>query len=458
MLADTDPDLPLDRVLAYARRHRGHDALAALTAAAYLAETEDAREAAVEGAAELRAVGVAPPTWAHALGTATAGRCLLVRDVYGEETTVVCEFTRDGERDALYVVIDHEDVDGVESDAWVGTEPNAIIASVTEQVAESDGLQSMTEVSPAEAAETIRSGLAALDDVVPPESEEFTRFRALVLARLRDMPGRPVPAAEEPPELDDAALAGLRDEFLGSADLPDTQAVREAAELIVDANQDLRIGPRRLDRFLHSGYAGAALDEPAREAFPAVIVAWTRYAAARAGLPEHAVKPLVELATGCGPHGVEAPEPDTTKLIGTYYPELSELPAGHMPDPDTIADIVARRLFALPDVPDGLHPADPDDRRAAIAAEHPGYADAEDLPDGVDPRLHLALHELVAGQLWHGDPPQAWQAARRLLDAGHDETDVRHTLTEVAARHLTDTPPGARIDTAKYATDLDALS
>lgn len=70
--------------------------------------------------------------------------------------------------------------------------------------------------------------------------------------------------------------------------------------------------------------------------------------------------------------------------------------------------------------------ADPDVRSLVIRHEHPEFEDAlTDRPDQIDlgdgpinPRLHLAMHEIVATQLWDDSPPEVWQTAVRLLDAG----------------------------------------
>jgi len=115
-----------------------------------------------------------------------------------------------------------------------------------------------------------------------------------------------------------------------------------------------------------------------------------------------------------------------------------------------VEDTVDRRVFAMPyygttidgeDFPK-LNPADPDERGLLIHGEHVEYHQALADPrwegeiDGVNPRLHLALHEVIANQMWDGDPPEAWQAARRLREHGMDRHDVLHELMGVAVEHL----------------------
>jgi hypothetical protein len=103
-----------------------------------------------------------------------------------------------------------------------------------------------------------------------------------------------------------------------------------------------------------------------------------------------------------------------------------------------------------------LDPTEQEDRRLMIIAEHPEYHEAladESSPgevDGVDPALHIAMHEIVATQLWDNDPPEAWQAAQRLSAAGIDRMDVLHALAGVVSRHV------HRAMTGDESTSIDA--
>jgi hypothetical protein len=117
-------------------------------------------------------------------------------------------------------------------------------------------------------------------------------------------------------------------------------------------------------------------------------------------------------------------------------------------DPSVLADpaarrqLLARRRFTVPTLVtslDGdeeveLDPADEDQRELLILAEHPEYramfADpmSEELIEGVNPRLHVALHQVIANQLWDDTPPEVWQAARRLLARGYDRHAILHAL------------------------------
>ncbi|HXF97943.1 MAG TPA: DUF1841 family protein [Gaiellaceae bacterium] len=133
----------------------------------------------------------------------------------------------------------------------------------------------------------------------------------------------------------------------------------------------------------------------------------------------------------------------------------------------------ARRAFACPRrrgryrglVLDGLDPADPDERRFLIEAEHPELQDAlerhEDVLVGgraVNPRLHILVHEIVANQLWDGDPPEVWETAKRLLGLGYERHEVLHMLGSVVTRELWSALHDRRLaDTARYVAALDEL-
>jgi hypothetical protein len=101
----------------------------------------------------------------------------------------------------------------------------------------------------------------------------------------------------------------------------------------------------------------------------------------------------------------------------------------------------ARRRFAVPTTAariDGddveLDPADEDQRELLIDAEHPQYGQvladpfSDELVEGVNPWLHVALHQVIATQLWEDSPVEVWQAAQRLLAAGYDRHAVLHAL------------------------------
>ena len=93
---------------------------------------------------------------------------------------------------------------------------------------------------------------------------------------------------------------------------------------------------------------------------------------------------------------------------------------------------------------DLLDPADPDDRRLLIEADHPMLQQAlqggreQIMLDGqvMEPKLHIALHEIVAERLWADDPPETWATAQRLSELGYDRHEVLHMLMSALSDEL----------------------
>jgi hypothetical protein len=113
-----------------------------------------------------------------------------------------------------------------------------------------------------------------------------------------------------------------------------------------------------------------------------------------------------------------------------------------------------------------LDPNDEDERRMLILAEHPelhraleaGLSEIHLQGRTVNPALHLAMHEIVANQLWVDDPPEVWQTASRLLASGYERHEVLHMLASVVSTDVYETlhDQGAP-DPEKTTAALDAL-
>jgi len=100
--------------------------------------------------------------------------------------------------------------------------------------------------------------------------------------------------------------------------------------------------------------------------------------------------------------------------------------------------------------------ADPDVRSFVIRHEHPEFEDALkkrldeiDVGDGpISARLHLAMHEIVATQLCDDSPPEVWETAMRLVDAGYERHEILHMLSRPIADQV-----GARCTTSSRMTE-----
>jgi hypothetical protein len=85
-----------------------------------------------------------------------------------------------------------------------------------------------------------------------------------------------------------------------------------------------------------------------------------------------------------------------------------------------------------------------DDRRILIEAEHPelglalrrGTKEVHVGGTTVNPVLHIAMHEIVANQLWNDEPPEAWATVQRLLADGYERHEILHMLASVVSAEV----------------------
>ena len=461
----------------YAARAGTREALALLRALAVVGVTADQREAASTAAAAMAATGVADPQWAGRLGSVRTGDCWRMADVYGDQASLLMVFHYGQRKHGLVALVDFNHLGGWVKDAFVTTEPGATLRELR-KAAMSEPLATLEQVDPAEARRLLEDGLAATDATWQPEvSQELRHYRALALARCRAMPP-PDRSGQTEPEVGEAEREAIVADFLASAQaagLPDGDAARYCARLLVDFGADyddgrpMRVSPAKVEGFLLDWLpAKVMLGDEDRDAMPAVVTAWVRWAGERTGLPAAALAPLVEATSECAANFDEVYEgaADASPLRG-FLEGLDS--AGGLAE---VQDAINRRMFAMPflgtrigdeEFPE-LDPADPDERRLLIEGEHPEYHAALDDPffegeiEGANPRLHLAIHEVVANQLWDDDPPEAWQAAKRLRDSGLDRHEVLHGLGAVVVSHLHGALTGARqVDVEAYKRELDAL-
>ena len=285
----------------------------------------------------------------------------------------------------------------------------------------------------------LETALTMTDSVADPSvSESFASYHAFIRARIRALPpyrGRSLSATGERRHAwsrDRRAM--LAAEFLASdeaEDLSDRGSASHCADRIIDYGCDkdfgrpLRMSPTKVETFLLSWLPRKVmLSFAEQDAMPHVLAAWVRWAGRRRGLPEAAITESLEAVFNS--MGAFAQAYRDPAEFGLDYALVRRL----LPDADLEA--LPRRAFAFP-VLEGWHsgsdlsildPADPNDRRALLAADH-----ATPAPGGVG--RHIERHLVLADRLWRGDPPELWEAAQRLLDAGQDRHLVLHALMAV---------------------------
>ncbi|HSK23222.1 MAG TPA: DUF1841 family protein [Egicoccus sp.] len=129
-------------------------------------------------------------------------------------------------------------------------------------------------------------------------------------------------------------------------------------------------------------------------------------------------------------------------------------------------------LGAIPDADleevdaDDVDVHDADARALLIRVQHPGLAAAIDGDidevvvggEAVNPRLHLAMHEIVMNQLADDDPSAVRRTARRLERDGHDRHEILHMIAGGVAGELWSTlHDQAPADIDRYIAYLDGL-
>lgn len=463
-------------LVGYAGTRRTPASLSLLRTLALLLGTSERRAQAAQAADGLAAAGVAEPAWAATIGRVTTGQCWRLDDAYGDQSWVLCAFAYGDRPHGMLALVDHN-LGGMIKDAFFTDDAEAALAMQRDEAA-AGPLAIHRELAPTEARQLLEGSFAMTDMTwQPPVAEDFAAHRALALARVRSLPA-PANPAPAPTELGDRERAAIVEQFLASphgAGLPDRERAEYVAGLIVehgcdyDDGRPTRVSPAKTEIFLLDWLPRKVIMESGhRDAVPGVMQAWVRWAAARNGLPAEAIVELVEAAAECGKVFLDAY--DDPERFGPARLLLQGLDG--LGGPDELREALERRMFAMPyfgtrvgdeDYPQ-LNPADEDERRLLIEGEHPEYHEALNDPSfdgevrGVDPRLHVAVHEIVAAQLWADDPPEVWQAVRRLRDHGYERHEILHQVGEVAVSQLHGALADRReVDVGAYRAELARL-
>jgi hypothetical protein len=439
--ATTVEQLVGEGLVDYAAGQRSPAALALLSGIACLGTPRQAAKAE-HAALELIESGVPCPGWAEHLGAVTSAECYINPDLLGDQDEVVCVFSYAGEEPhALVTVVDYN-ADGMIRDGWVTSRVDKLLDHCREVSAQrgAEGRHAFRQVDAGHARYLLETALAVTDGATDPSvSESFPSYHAFIRARIRALPpyrGRTISGATGPRRQawsrDRRAM--LAAEFLASdeaEDLSDRGSASHCADRIIDYGCDrdfgrpLRMSPTKVETFLLNWLPRKVmLSFAEQDAMPHVLAAWVRWAGRRRGLDDAVVAETLEAVFNS--MGMFAEAYRDPAEFGLDYVLVRRL----LPDGDLEA--LPRRAFAFP-VLEGWHsgtdlssldPADQRDRRALLAADH-----ATPAPGGVG--RHIERHLVLADRLWRGDPPELWEAAQRLLDAGQDRHLVLHALMAV---------------------------
>jgi hypothetical protein len=286
----------------YARHRRVPASVVVLRTAARIAPIREVRDAALSAAAALVSDGLPEPRWMPPLEALIVGVCWAYEDVFGDESTVICEFgygtdLRTAERHALLVYVDHA-IFSVATDVMLTRDVDSLVRDMRNEAKNIGSLFTLRQVDPAWARALLERAFARTDLIEGVRTEPtFAELRALALARLAaladdagSLPPEPLPPS---PQQRDAVVA----EFLASKPaqrLTDQAAVAAVARRIVehactyDPGRLLRVSPAKWETFAFDWLPRQTL-EPAELAIMAdVIRAWTEWAGRWMNLPDPA--------------------------------------------------------------------------------------------------------------------------------------------------------------------------
>ena len=201
------------------------------------------------------------------------------------------------------------------------------------------------------------------------------------------------------------------------------------------------IGPSVLERVLVDALPRAAI-APDRfgKAVPRAVRAWTDWLAERNKLTDRSRRRLgfslrATLARFPGAWYGPGAHP-----LRRYLEDLNDKDAS---TGNVVNAVVQRRVFAVPlpaERVDGLAEESDGSRReaseldAAIQSDRTLITMMEASARGV-PQQRFPSFVTVVQQLWDGDPPEVWEAARRLRDAGRSRDRVLDRLTRTWDAH-----------------------
>ena len=434
---ELDPDLSetfIATVLVDAAARRPSPEAAAFLRILAALGPPDTRRAVSGALGALTEDGFYPMDWVTEAGKPLPGQAWRRYDVFGDSEIIAVTF---GYGDAEHAIAVQVDLCRLPIAIQVAVVPDAPeLLDVIQR--DDEPLGRVEPISLAEARRRIEAPLARCDQGRHPDlSVSSLTFLPVARARVRRLPTADAPPADR--TFDAAGRAAAVDDFMASPHAAqagaDEKTMRFWAEVLtgysgsVPGEAPSRVGPRKLSEMLLSYVPNTfALSSVQRFTMEAAVTAWTRWAAARQDLDDAATQYLADhlpkVLAGFG----EAYEDPANVIVRGYLADLSATST----DASWLFGALTRRHFAVPFPEDrsggrrarDLDAADPAQRRAIIEAE---FGDCTP-PGGMTSAQFLDGALRVTDQIWEDDPPQTWQAARRMLDAGTPRHDIIHDL------------------------------
>ena len=275
----------------YARQTRTPTAVALARALAVVGTFREVAVAAADAADALVAAGLPEPAWAPPVGAVSYGRCWAHEDVFGDVTTLLCEFAygpqlRDAVRHAIVVQVDH-------AAASAATDVSLVDDAEAEvrELQYGAGPHHAVRVVDADWAGAILSRAFARTDLVDGVRVEpgFAPLRALAMARAAALPIA-ADALPYQPAATTAHCVAVVEEFLRSTDgqALDGDVPAEVRRLGLvefgarhDPSDPARVSPAKWETFVYDW-----LPEPPSPFAADVMRAWSAWGGRRSGLPQ----------------------------------------------------------------------------------------------------------------------------------------------------------------------------
>jgi hypothetical protein len=423
--------------------------LALLTALAAVTQGDLATEAA-SAAQTLREQGVARPVWNELVGEPRAMGCFRARDAAGDGYAVISLFAYEGEPKHAVIAFVDRNLGGLARDAFVSPAGDEMVERYRQESSGDEAMR-LDDLDPAEARALVERAFRVTEHAVPfepPLTGGLRRNRALVLSRMRLLPAHPRPYEVSFPE--DVALRGEglekeRQHFLQRPEvvaLGPEMLVRRCVDEVLyysefyDDKRLLRVSATKMEVLLVDELPNwSDLTEVQLGLMARILELWCQHVAARTGLPKSDLIEAVAAIDKFGPGLVQAARvadsSPTHQLVREHAFGLDIWDRADAADRLTFALLIEPGKLMLDDAWMSLD----DDLQELAELAHPEYADlllAEDkeelAADGIDPHLHVALHAMVAEQLWNDRIPEVWGTARRLRYQGYDKNAIHHML------------------------------
>ncbi|MGH3189098.1 MAG: hypothetical protein ACRDPY_06130 [Streptosporangiaceae bacterium] len=392
------------------------------------------KKAASQALSQLTTAGIYPPEWVTKAGKAVPVQAWRRYDVFGDSEAIAVTF-RYGE--AEHGIFAEVDLTGSPVAIAVGVALDA--AALVEAVCrEDDPLDRAEQIGLAEARARLESPLELSAGKSEPDLLSVDSIAALPIARsrVRRLPAEGAPRAQAFTAADRSAAV---DDFMksppaGEVVAADEESTRFWAEVLTGyssrnpGERPAQVGPRKLAYVLLQHVPNTfAVSAAQRQHLESAVTAWARWSAEYRGLDETSAARLTEGLPEVFGRFDSAYEDQIAGLSRAYLSDLARSDA----DLALLKGHLGRRMLALPrPIRPGARTvsdvSDPGERRELVRAEF----EVCTPPGGMTSEEFVTAADRVVSELWDGDPPQTFEEAERLIEAGADRHDAIHTLAE----------------------------